>query len=308
MRIKGTKVRSAVHLFFQSAIRNPQSAIERGVKMNLAELTKIYDFTGRTVVVTGGTGVLGRVMVEALVGCGAQVAVLARDRDKVTRLFAETQGPGRVLAVAGDATKQAELERAAEEVVAEFGRVDALVNGAGGNHPQATTRPDLSFFDIPEEALRFVFDLNLLGTIFPSQVFGRRMAEQGEGVILNVSSMSAFRPLTRVLTYSAAKAGVNSFTQWLAVHLAQEYGPRIRVNAIAPGFFLTEQNRFLLTDKETGALTPRGQSIINHTPMGRFGEPADLLGTFLWLLSPAAGFVTGIVVPVDGGFSAFGGV
>ncbi|PYS78651.1 MAG: D-mannonate oxidoreductase [Acidobacteria bacterium] len=268
----------------------------------------MYDFEGRTVVVTGGTGVLGREIVRALTGCGASVGVLARNREKADAVLSEIKGPGRALVFAGDATKRDDLERAAREVVAEFGRVDALVNGAGGNHPQATTRPDLSFFDIPEEALRFVFDLNLLGTIFPSQVFGRLMAEQGEGVILNVSSMSAFRPLTRVLTYSAAKAGVNSFTQWLAVHLATEYSPRIRVNAIAPGFFLTEQNRFLLTDKETGQLTARGQSIIAHTPMGRFGEPKDLLGTVLWLLSPASGFVTGIVVPVDGGFSAFGGV
>ena len=276
--------------------------------MNLAELTKMYDFAGRTVVFTGGTGVLGRVMVAALVGCGANVAVLARKRDKVTSLFAESQGPGRVFPVAGDATKRDELAQAAEAIMSEFGRVDCLVNGAGCNHPRATTSADLSFFDLPEEALRFVFDLNLLGTIFPAQVFGRQMAEQGEGVILNVSSMSAVRPLTRVMTYSAAKAGVNSFTQWLAVHLAQEYSPRIRVNAIAPGFFLTEQNRFLLTDRKTGALTVRGQSIISHTPMGRFGEPADLLGTALWLLSPASAFVTGVVVPVDGGFAAFGGV
>ena len=276
--------------------------------MDLATLTKMYDFTGRTVVVTGGTGVLGRVMVGALIGCGANVVVLARNRAKAESVIAEMSGAGRAFVVAGDATKRDELERAAESVIAEFGRVDCLVNGAGGNHPQATTKPDLSFFDLPEEALRFVFELNLLGTIFPSQVFGRQMAEQGEGVILNISSMSAFRPLTRVLTYSAAKAGVNSFTQWLAVHLAQEYSPRIRVNAIAPGFFLTEQNRFLLTDEATGRLTARGQSIINHTPMGRFGEPEDLLGTMLWLLSPASGFVTGIVVPVDGGFSAFGGV
>jgi NAD(P)-dependent dehydrogenase (short-subunit alcohol dehydrogenase family) len=279
-----------------------------GAEVDLAELTKIYDFTGRSVVVTGGTGILGSVMVKALVGCGANVTVLARNRHKAAALLSEMSGLGRATIVEGDALKLDELQQAAEVVVKEFGRIDCLINGAGGNHPQATTRPDLSFFDIPEEALRFVLDLNLLGTILPSQVIGKRMAEQGEGVILNVSSMSAFRPLTRVLGYSAAKAGVNSFTQWLAVHLAQEYSPRIRVNAIAPGFFLTEQNRVLLKDQETGELTPRGRSIINHTPMGRFGEPEDLLGTVLWLLSPASAFVTGIVVPVDGGFSAFGGV
>ncbi len=276
--------------------------------MDLAELTKVYDFTGRSVVITGGTGVLGRVMVKALVGCGANVAVLARNRDKAAALLSEISGPGRASIFEGDALKLEELQQAAQAVVKEFGRIDCLINGAGGNHPQATTRPDLSFFDIPEEALRFVFDLNLLGTILPSQVIGKHMAAQGEGVILNISSASSFRPLTRVLSYSAAKAGVNSFTQWLAVHLAQEYSPHIRVNAIAPGFFLTEQNRFLLTDQETGGLTARGQSIIAHTPMRRFGDPEDLVGTMLWLLSPASGFVTDIVVPVDGGFSAFGGV
>ena len=276
--------------------------------MDLAELTKMYNFTGRTVLMTGGTGVLGRVMVKALVGCGANVAVLARNRSKALDVLSEITGTGRVIIAEGDALKRDDLERATESLLKEFGRVDCLINGAGGNHPQATTKPDLSFFDIPEEAFRFVFDLNLLGTIIPSQVVGRQMAEAGEGVILNVSSMSAIRPLTRVVSYSAAKAGVNSFTQWLAVHLAQEYSPRIRVNAIAPGFFLTEQNRFLLTEQETGKLTARGQSIINHTPMNRFGEPEDLLGTVLWLLSPASAFITGIVVPVDGGFSAFGGV
>ena len=153
-----------------------------------------------------------------------------------------------------------------------------------------------------------MFDLNLMGTILPCQVFGRQMAECGEGVILNFSSMNAFRPLTRIAAYSAAKAGVSNFTQWLAVHMAQNYGRQIRVNAVAPGFFMGEQNRFLLTDRETGELTPRGRSIIDHTPMGRFGNPEDLLGTVLWLLSPAAAFVTGIIVPVDGGFSAFSGV
>jgi NAD(P)-dependent dehydrogenase (short-subunit alcohol dehydrogenase family) len=279
--------------------------------MNLAELTKMYDFQGRTVVVTGGTGVLGQAMVRALVGCGANVALIARNREKAEpqlAALASLNAPGRVSVFTADVLDAAALRAAAEEVVREFGRVDCLLNGAGGNHPGATTNPQQKFFDLPEDALRFVFDLNMLGTIIPSQVFGRLMAEQKEGVILNVSSMSAVRPLTRVLGYSAAKAGVNSFTQWLAVHLATEYSPSIRVNAIAPGFFLTEQNRFLLTDKETGELTARGQSIIAHTPMGRFGEPEDLLGTLLWLLSPASAFVTGVVVPVDGGFSSFGGV
>jgi NAD(P)-dependent dehydrogenase (short-subunit alcohol dehydrogenase family) len=279
--------------------------------MNLAELTKMYDFTGRSVVVTGGTGVLGQSMVRALVGCGASVAVVARNREKAepqVAALAKDNAKGRAIIVSADVLDAEALKRAAEEVVKEFGRVDCLLNGAGGNSPGATTNPQQKFFDLPEDALRFVFDLNMLGTIIPCQVFGRLMAEQKEGVVLNVSSMSAVRPLTRVVGYSAAKAGINSLTQWLAVHLATEYSPSIRVNAIAPGFFLTEQNRFLLTDKETGELTPRGQSIIAHTPMGRFGEPVDLLGTLLWLLSPASAFVTGVVVPVDGGFSAFGGV
>lgn len=276
--------------------------------MDLKELTKLYDFTGRSVAITGGTGVLGSKMAEALVGCGANVAVIGRNKEKGEALLASLSGPGRAVIALGDVLDLQSLQQAVRRIVTEFGRIDCLINGAGGNHPQATTRPDLSFFDLPEEALRFAFDLNILGTILPCQVIGQKMAEQRAGVILNVSSMSSFRPLTRVVGYSAAKAGVNNFTQWLAVHMAQEYSPQIRVNAIAPGFFLTEQNRFLLTDKATGQLTARGQSIMSHTPMGRFGEPEDLIGTVLWLLSPASAFVTGIVVPVDGGFSAFGGV
>jgi NAD(P)-dependent dehydrogenase (short-subunit alcohol dehydrogenase family) len=272
------------------------------------DLAKLFDFKDRSVVITGGTGVLGRVIVEALVGCGANVGVLARNRDKAVDVLSKISGAGRSLLIEGDVLDRASLETAAQTVVKEFGRVDCLINGAGGNHPEGTTRPDLSFFDIPEQALRYVFDLNLVGTILPSQIFGKQMVAQGEGVILNISSMAAFQPLTRVVSYSAAKAGVNSFTQWLAVHLAQEYSPGIRVNAIAPGFFLTDQNRFLLTNQETGELTGRGQSIIAHTPMKRFGEPSDLLGAVLWLLSPASTFVTGVVVPVDGGFSAFSGV
>jgi len=276
--------------------------------MDLTELTKAYDFTGRSVVITGGTGILGRAMVQALIGCGANVAVLARSKEKADSLLSAMSGPGAAIAVQGDVLQRDTLQQAAQAVMAEFGGIDALINAAGGNQLQATIRPDLSLFDLPEDALRFVLDLNILGTILPCQVFGKSMARKGEGVILNVSSMSAFRPLTRVMGYSAAKAGVSNFTQWLAVHLAQEYSPRIRVNAIAPGFFLTEQNRFLLTEKETGQLTARGLSIINHTPMGRFGQPEDLLGTVLWLLSPASAFVTGIVVAVDGGFSACCGV
>jgi NAD(P)-dependent dehydrogenase (short-subunit alcohol dehydrogenase family) len=166
----------------------------------------------------------------------------------------------------------------------------------------------MRFFDIPQEAFQFVSNLNLLGTVLPSQVFGKLMAAQKDGVILNVSSMNAFRPLTRIPAYSAAKAAVSNFTQWLAVHLAQEYSPSIRVNAIAPGFFLTEQNRFLLTDKDTGAMTARGQKILDHTPMARFGKPEDLVGATLWLLSPASAFVSGVVIPIDGGFSAYSGV
>jgi NAD(P)-dependent dehydrogenase (short-subunit alcohol dehydrogenase family) len=276
--------------------------------MDLNALLKMYDFTGRTIVVTGATGVLCGAMAKALVGCGANVAILARSREKGAATLNRISGPGRAAVVVGDALKQETLRDAARAALDEFGRIDGLINGAGGNIPQATTRQDLSFFDLPEDALRHVFDLNLLGTILPSQVFGRHMAEQGEGVILNVSSMSAIRPLTRVVGYSAAKAGIDNFTQWLSVHMAQNYSPRVRVNAVAPGFFVTEQNRNLLIDEKTGGPTERGRSIIAHTPMERFGEPDDLIGATLWLLSPASAFVTGVVIPVDGGFSAFGGV
>jgi NAD(P)-dependent dehydrogenase (short-subunit alcohol dehydrogenase family) len=277
--------------------------------MDLEVVTRWYDFTGRTVAVTGGAGILGGEMACALVGCGANVAILDLDPSLVDRLKDRLdRGPGRSMAVQGNVLQPDSLRRAEEAIRAEFGPVDTLINAAGGNSPKATTGAELSFFDLPEESLRFVFDLNILGTILPCQVFGKQMAERREGTILNVSSMNAFRPLTRIPAYSAAKAGVSNFTQWLAVHMAQEYAPRIRVNAIAPGFFLTAQNRFLLTDGETGELTPRGKTIIDHTPMGRFGGPEELLGTVLWLLSPASAFVTGIIVPVDGGFSAFSGV
>jgi NAD(P)-dependent dehydrogenase (short-subunit alcohol dehydrogenase family) len=277
--------------------------------MDSSELSRLYDFSGKTVVITGGTGILGGEIACALVGCGANVAMLDRNLDPFEHIR-ELMEPraNRAVAINADVLDLDSLRKAAETVREKFGTVDCLLNAAGGNKPQATTFGDLRFFDLPPEALRWVFDLNLMGTILPSQVFGKMMAEKGEGVILNISSMSAIRPLTRVLAYSAAKAAVSNFTQWLAVHVAQEYSPRIRVNAVAPGFFLTKQNKFLLTEEQTGNLTARGKAIIAHTPMGRFGVPEDLFGAVLWLLSPASAFVTGIVLPIDGGFSAFAGV
>jgi len=277
--------------------------------MNLEELTRLYDFTGRTIVITGGTGILGGDIACALVGCGANVALLDLNLEPVKALL-ERMGAqaGQAAAFEGNVLDRESLRQAAEAVRKKFGDIHCVVNAAGGNKPQATTGPDLSYFDLPTEALRWVFDLNILGTMLPCQIFGKIMAEKGEGTILNISSMNSFRPLTRIPAYSAAKAGVSNFTQWLAVHLAQEYSSKIRVNAIAPGFFLTNQNKFLLTDRDSGKLTPRGEAIISHTPMGRFGDPEDLFGAVLWLLSPASAFITGIVVPIDGGFSAYSGV
>ena len=277
--------------------------------MDLEELTRMYDFTGRTVAITGGAGVLGGEIAQALVGCGANVAILDLNLDPAKRIL-ELMGPraSQVLTVRTNVLDRDSLRQASEAVLEKFGTIDCLVNAAGGNKPQATTSADLSFFDLPADALRWVFDLNIIGTVLPSQVFGKIMAEKGEGTILNISSMNAFRPLTRIPAYSAAKAGVSNFTQWLAVHLAKLYSPKIRVNAVAPGFFLTQQNRFLLTDEKSGELTARGKSIIDHTPMARFGNPEDLFGAVLWLLSPASAFITGVIVPVDGGFSAYSGV
>jgi NAD(P)-dependent dehydrogenase (short-subunit alcohol dehydrogenase family) len=277
--------------------------------MDLEQIRRSYDFTGKTVVITGGTGVLGGEIACALVGCNAHVVII----DKITKLSDDVVKrietlSGSYTVIGSDVLDRDVLQKTFDQIIEEFGSIDCLINAAGGNHPDATTGPDKPFFDLPTDAIRFTSDLNLLGTIIPCQIAGKYMAQKGEGIILNVSSMAAMRTLSRVVAYSAAKAGVSNFTRWLAVYMAKEYSTKIRVNAIAPGFFLTKQNKYLLTDEKTGELTERGKTIIDHTPMGRFGDSEDLLGAVLWLLSPESSFVTGIVLPIDGGFAAYGGV
>ncbi len=268
-----------------------------------------FDIHDETAVVIGGSGVLGRAMAYALGEAGARVAVIGRSAEAAQQVAARITSAGGVgRSYACDAQDRPLLEATAREIAETLGPVTILVNAAGGNSPEATTTPERSFFALDPVALRSVVDGNLLTSLIGCQVFGEGMTRIGRGSIINIASMSGLRPLTRVPAYSAAKAGVINFTQWLAAYLAQGYSPQIRVNAIAPGFFLTEQNRYLLTDRESGAPTPRAQTILAHTPMGRLGAPDDLIGTLLWLASPASAFVTGIVVPVDGGFSAFGSV
>jgi NAD(P)-dependent dehydrogenase (short-subunit alcohol dehydrogenase family) len=238
------------------------------------------------------------------------VCVIDLNLDAATAVCDEINaaGAGKAYPVAANVLDRDAVVAAFDACVANMGQVDILINGAGGNKKEATCVPPESFFfDLDPEAVRWVFDLNCIGTILPSQIFGKHMADRKEGVIINISSMNAFTPLTRIAAYSAAKAAISNFTQWLSTYMCQNHSTEIRVNAIAPGFFLTEQNRFLLTD-EAGDLTPRGEQIVAHTPMGRFGDADELLGTLQWLVSDAAKFVTGIVVPVDGGFSAYSGV
>jgi len=277
--------------------------------MDKEYLARLFSLADKVAVVTGGGGVLCSSMCRAMAEAGARVMVVDLLEAAAEKVAAGITAAGGVaIPWQADALNKKSLEKVCEGVLQKFGRVDILINGAGGNKPQATTSPDLSFFDLPQDAFQWVFDLNFTTALLASQVFGKAMSRQKNGVILNISSMNYFRPLTRVPAYSAAKAAVSNFTQWLAVHLSRNYSPEIRVNAIAPGFFLTEQNRFLLTEKETGNLTPRGQSIIEHTPMNRFGKAEDLIGAVLWLLSPAAQFVHGTVIAIDGGFSAYSGV
>jgi len=274
----------------------------------------------KTAVVTGGGGVLCSVMAKALAECGAGVAVLDLRKEAADAVAGDIRkAGGRAVGVACNILERPSLEQALAAIEKEFGPVDILVNGAGGNHPKGTTSREyldpeelknkaqevVTFYDLDPKGIEFVFNLNFLGTLLPSQVFTRSMALRRSGVVINISSMNAFKPLTKIPAYSAAKAAVSNFTQWLAVHLSKV---NIRVNAIAPGFFLTDQNRALMT-KPDGSLTPRGETILAHTPMRRFGKADELVGALLWLASDdASGFVTGTVIPVDGGFSAFSGV
>ena len=272
------------------------------------ENMKMFGLEGKTAVITGGAGVLGSAIARGLGKAGAKIALCdIVNADKVAQEL-KTEG----IQAKGYYINVMDIEKikvCRDEVIRDFGKVDILLNAAGGNMKEATTSEELKFFDLPLSALEKVVELNLFGgAVLPSQVFGKDMIKnQDGGSIINISSMNAFRPLTRIPGYSAAKAAVSNFTQWLAVHFAQEYNKNLRVNAIAPGFFLTAQNRFLLTN-EDGSLTPRGETIITHTPMGKFGDPEDLIGVCVWLASDASKFVTGIIIPIDGGFSAFSGV
>jgi NAD(P)-dependent dehydrogenase (short-subunit alcohol dehydrogenase family) len=275
----------------------------------MLDANALFNVAGLTAVITGGSGYLGSAMAQGMAQAGVKVGIISRQAERSGNVVERIRAGGhQAMSVACDVLDRTSLERALELVSRTFGPVDILVNAAGGNSPRATTSAEFGFFDLDMQAVSDVFGLNFMGTFQACQVFGRAMAERGQGCIVNVSSMSGLRPLTRVPSYSAAKAAVANFTQWLAVHMAQEYGARIRVNSLAPGFFLTEQNRFLLTNARDGGMTPRGRAIIEHTPAGRLGTPEDLVGTLLWLISPASAFVTGVVVPVDGGFSAFSGV
>lgn len=274
----------------------------------MKENLKMFSLEGKTAVITGGAGVLGFAIAQGLGKAGVKIALCdIINADKIAKQLQE-QG----ITAKGYYINVMDIEKiksCRDEVIKDFGKVDILLNAAGGNTKDATTSEELNFFDLPLSALEKVVGLNLFGgALLPSQVFGKIMVENKEGgSIINISSMSAFCPLTKVPGYSAAKAAVSNFTQWLAVHFAQEYNKNLRVNAIAPGFFLTTQNRFLLTNKD-GSLTPRGETIIAHTPMEKFGDPEDLIGACVWLASDASKFVTGIIVPIDGGFSAFSGV
>lgn len=272
------------------------------------DIAALFSLKGKSVVITGGTGVLGNSMVKALADAGAAVAVLGRRKEAGDALVKEITGRGgKAISVQADVLDRAQLVAAKEVVIRNFGKIDILINAAGGNMPGAVVQPDSNFFHMKMDDFEKVVDLNLHGSVLPTQVFAEDMALRRAGVIINIASMAALRTITRVAGYSAAKSAIANFTAWLAVEMAHKYGEGIRVNAISPGFFLTEQNRNLLTNPD-GSYTARGQKVITQTPFGRFGKPEELIGTLLWLCSDASLFVTGVNVPVDGGFSVYSGV
>jgi len=268
----------------------------------------LFDLTGKTAVITGGGGVLGGCFGVSLGSSGVKVAVLDRAQDALARrVQAIVSGGGEAMGLCADVLEEEQLTAACEEVLAAWGKVDILINAAGGNLPGATLPPGGTFWNVSMDDFNAVVALNLNGTVLPVRVFGETMAARKRGCIINISSMATLRAITRVVGYSASKAAMENFTRWLAVEMARKYGEGIRVNALAPGFFVGDQNRRLLT-REDGTYTERGNTIIRQTPMGRFGRPEELLSTVHWLCSDASAFVTGVVVPVDGGFSAFSGV
>ncbi|HZH73763.1 MAG TPA: SDR family oxidoreductase [Mariniphaga sp.] len=282
----------------------------------MMEPMSFSDLNGKVAVFTGGAGVLGSAMVKAMASVGMKIAIADINLEVANKVAAEisSETGAQVIGVAANVLDKASLEQAKAEINNKLGEIDILVNGAGGNSPQATTKleqmqefDDLAdtFYGLQLEGFDKVFALNFKGTILPTMVFTTDMLKNKKGVVLNISSMNSYKPLTKIPAYSAAKASINNFTQWLSVHLAKV---GIRVNAIAPGFFITHQNRFLVMDEKTGNWSPRGQKIVDNTPMGHFGEPEDLQGATLFLLSDISKFITGIIVPVDGGYSAFGGV
>jgi len=279
--------------------------IGRVKAMNISDF---FDVKDKTIVITGGAGIICSEMARTLGSLGANIVVLDLSESAMEKLSKELSEKNiKHIVLKTNVLEKEQLLKAKEETILNFGKIDVLINGAGGNHPSATTSQDKSFFELPQDAVQWVFNLNFLGTFLASQVFGEYFAEKGEGQIINISSMNAFRPLTNIPAYSAAKAAVSNFTQWLAVHMNHNYSKKIRVNAVAPGFLLTNQNKFLLTNDD-GSLTTRGNKILEHTPMERFGTPQDLISTILWLISEKSSFVNGIVVPIDGGFSAYSGV
>lgn len=268
-------------------------------------MNELFSVKDQVVVITGGTGVLGRCIAEYLVTQGAKVVILGRRKEEGDEIVAEIASKGgEAMFLVTDVMNAEVLQANCDEIMAKYGRIDALLNAAGGNMPGATIAPTGNFFDVDIEAFKTVLNLNLTGSVLPTQIFLRPMVEAGKGSIVNFSSMAAFRPMTRVLGYAAAKAGISNFTAFLANEVATKFTPSIRVNAIAPGFFLTNQNRALLTNPD-GSLTERGADVIRQTPFKRFGKPEELCGTIQYLISDAASFVTGTVAVVDGGFNAF---